>query len=48
MSYLAGTMVLINTAHGGGRLVHELGIHANTPVSPQSANAATPNDVDRD
>jgi uncharacterized membrane protein len=48
MSYVAGTMVLVNTAHGGGRLVHELGIHASAPVSPQTANAAAPNDFDRD
>ena len=26
--YGAGTIVLVNTAHNGGRLVHELGIHA--------------------
>lgn len=48
MSHVAGTMVLISTAHGGGRLVHELGIHASAPVSPQAAHAAAPNDVDRD
>jgi uncharacterized membrane protein len=26
--YLVGTLVLVNTAHNGGRLVHELGVHA--------------------
>ncbi len=26
--YLAGTLVLVNTAHNGGRLVHELGVRA--------------------
>lgn len=33
--YLAGTMVLANTAHQGGRLVHELGVRAAGFSAPQ-------------
>lgn len=36
--YLAGIGALVNTAHNGGRLVHELGIH--NPPAPGSAAAA--------
>ncbi len=32
--YMAGTLVLINTAHNGGRLVHELGVKAMVAPSP--------------
>ncbi len=40
--YGAGTVSLINTAHNGGRLVHEFGVHAlvqptTTPASPPAA-----------
>lgn len=36
--YLAGALLLANTAHRGGRLVHELGVHAIVAGAP----AATP------
>ena len=34
--YGAGTILLINTAHNGGRLVHELGVRAVVAPSPES------------
>jgi uncharacterized membrane protein len=37
--YAGGALVLINTAHNGGRLVHELGVHALLP-SAESLGAA--------
>lgn len=44
--YAAGAVVLVNTAHNGGRLVHELGVTAALPpLSPQPARApAEPTD----
>ncbi len=36
--YAAGLLVLVNTAHNGGRLVHELGVRALT--APSSGPAA--------
>jgi uncharacterized membrane protein len=39
--YAAGAVSLVNTAHQGGRLVHELGVHAQVqPSSTQSGAAA--------
>jgi len=38
--YGAGTVVLVNTAHNGGRLVHELGIHAGLAQANGPANGA--------
>jgi len=35
--YGAGTLVLANTAHNGGRLVHELGVRALMPSAPLPA-----------
>ena len=32
--YVPATGLLINTAHNGGRLVHEFGVHALVPPSP--------------
>ncbi|MBK9088235.1 MAG: hypothetical protein IPL90_03975 [Holophagales bacterium] len=32
--YGAGTLVLSNTAHNGGRLVHELGVRSLMPAAP--------------
>ena len=32
--YTVGVLFLINTAHAGGRLVHEYGVHAILPQSP--------------
>jgi uncharacterized membrane protein len=37
--YMAGAAVLVNTAHNGGRLVHELGVHALMDAAP-GGNAA--------
>ena len=34
--YLAGTVVLVNTGHNGGRLVHEFGVQAIVGSSPSS------------
>ena len=33
VAYAAGTLLLVNTAHHGGRLVHEFGVHAMVSVS---------------
>jgi uncharacterized membrane protein len=46
--YGVGTLLLVNTAHNGGRLVHELGVTAM--VSPTNAPATGPEapPVDRD
>lgn len=38
MFYTAGAVILVNTAHNGGRLVHELGVHAGITQS----NGTTP------
>ena len=35
--YLGGSALLANTAHAGGRLVHEFGVHAIVADSPQAA-----------
>ena len=40
--YAAGTVVLVNTAHNGGRLVHELGIHAGLAKSNEATNQTAP------
>jgi uncharacterized membrane protein len=40
--YAAGTIVLINTAHNGGRLVHEFGIHAILAPTNEAVNGASP------
>lgn len=39
--YAAGTILLINTAHQGGRLVHEFGVRAMVSTA-QNNNAQTP------
>ena len=39
--YGAGTLVLANTAHNGGRLVHELGVRALMPSAPLPARSST-------
>jgi uncharacterized membrane protein len=31
---LAGCLLLVNTSHEGGRLVHQLGVHAMMPAAP--------------
>jgi len=35
--YGAGALILANTAHNGGRLVHELGVHGRMPAEPLPA-----------
>jgi uncharacterized membrane protein len=40
--YSAGTVVLVNTAHNGGRLVHEFGIHALLAPANEASNDAEP------
>ena len=40
--YGAGTMVLVNTAHNGGRLVHEFGVHAALAPTNEATNSANP------
>ncbi len=37
--YLAGAVVLVNTAHNGGRLVHQFGVRAMVAPSPAPAAA---------
>lgn len=39
--YTVGVLFLINTAHAGGRLVHEFGIHAILPESQNNQPAST-------
>src|SRR5690242_11210643 len=43
--YSAGAVILVNTAHNGGRLVHELGVHAGITQSsgtPQAPGSGQP------
>ncbi|HYM74350.1 MAG TPA: DUF2231 domain-containing protein [Candidatus Dormibacteraeota bacterium] len=40
--YSAGAMLLVNTAHNGGRLVHEFGVRAMVTSAPVDANASLP------
>ncbi len=51
--YLAGTLVLANTAHQGGRLVHELGVRAaigngTQQIAPEGAFTHGKTDKDDD
>ena len=51
--YGAGTIVLVNTAHNGGRLVHEFGIHAglaraNGPATGAESTGAPVQEAERD
>jgi uncharacterized membrane protein len=46
--YSAGALLLVNTAHNGGRLVHEFGVQAMVSPTPVGTNAALPADTDRD
>jgi uncharacterized membrane protein len=41
--YSAGAVILVNTAHNGGRLVHELGIHAGFAQSNETSTAPASN-----
>jgi uncharacterized membrane protein len=38
--YSVGVLYLVNTAHAGGRLVHEFGVHAMMPASSGPAEAS--------
>lgn len=40
--YSTGVLFLVNTAHAGGRLVHEFGIHAMMPPQPAPAPSSQP------
>jgi len=40
--YLFGAVLLANTAHQGGRLVHGLGVHALMPAEPGAAPVPAP------
>jgi uncharacterized membrane protein len=39
--YSAGAVILVNTAHNGGRLVHELGVHAGFTQPNEGSTAPT-------
>ena len=43
--YSAGALLLVNTAHNGGRLVHEFGVRAIVTAAPADANAALPTET---
>ena len=43
--YVAGTVVLINTAHHGGRLVHEFGVHSIVQPTNEAVNGVMPENV---
>ena len=52
--YGAGTVVLLNTAHHGGRLVHEFGVHSILAPTQEAAHnadsdaaTAEPSEIDR-
>ncbi len=44
--YGAGTVVLVNTAHNGGRLVHEFGVHAVLAPANEATNNTNPGTYD--
>ena len=46
--YSAGALLLVNTAHNGGRLVHEFGIRAMVSPTQVDANASLPTETNRD
>ena len=39
--YVVGLLFLVNTAHAGGRLVHEYGVHAMVPASDKLSGASS-------
>jgi hypothetical protein len=43
--YSAGALLLVNTAHNGGRLVHEFGIRAMVMSAPADADATLPTET---
>jgi uncharacterized membrane protein len=44
LMYAAGTLSLVNTAHQGGRLVHEMGVRSLMPTSAQPPTAPAERD----
>jgi len=46
--YSAGAVLLINTAHNGGRLVHELGVRSGLQAAQAAATAAPASTADND
>ncbi|HEV2396281.1 MAG TPA: DUF2231 domain-containing protein [Candidatus Sulfotelmatobacter sp.] len=46
--YSAGALLLVNTAHNGGRLVHEFGVRAILSSSPVGTESALPTETERD
>ena len=46
LAYLGGVGLLGNTAHDGGRLVHELGIHSGTGTAATAAVAQPDRDLE--
>ncbi len=38
--YAFGILMLVNTAHAGGRLVHEFGVHAMVPTADTGTQTA--------
>jgi len=46
--YGAGAFLLINTAHNGGRLVHEFGVRAMVASSPVNSTALAPAETEQD
>lgn len=46
--YSAGALLLINTAHNGGRLVHEFGVRAMVSPIQADANASLPTETNND
>lgn len=46
--YAAGAVSLVNTAHQGGRLVHELGVHAQMQRDAKPAGAAARESAERE
>jgi len=45
--YSAGALLLVNTAHNGGRLVHEFGVRAMVTSAPLDANATPPRQTEQ-
>src|SRR5579864_1239830 len=46
--YSAGVLLLVNTAHNGGRLVHEFGVRAMVSPTPAGTEAALRTEAERD
>jgi len=46
--YGAGALLLVNTAHNGGRLVHEFGVRAMVASSPANATSAVSTETEQE